>query len=210
MSWRTPPTCRSMPTTRPAMPTISPASRESVRLAVEDRRRRACRSRTAPTASSTPSTTRWRALRAARGAIDKAGGDVLLVGRAECFLLGRPDLDETIARLKAYANAGADCLYCARHQDPRADRGGGERSRAEAGQCADVVGRQSADRRRPRRARRAPHQRRRRARARRLGRGDARRQADRRAKAASTASTTARRAPSSTRCSATTSRSALS
>lgn len=50
-------------------------------------------------------------LRAARSAIDKAGGDTLLVGRAECFLVGRPDLDETIARLKAYAQAGADCLY---------------------------------------------------------------------------------------------------
>jgi 2-methylisocitrate lyase-like PEP mutase family enzyme len=50
-------------------------------------------------------------LRAARGAIDAAGGDVLLVGRAECFLAGRPDLDETLARLKAYAGAGADCLY---------------------------------------------------------------------------------------------------
>ncbi|MPZ36620.1 MAG: isocitrate lyase/phosphoenolpyruvate mutase family protein [Rhizobiales bacterium] len=50
-------------------------------------------------------------VRAARAAIDRAGDDVLLVGRAECFLLGRPDLDETIARLKAYANAGADWLY---------------------------------------------------------------------------------------------------
>ena len=50
-------------------------------------------------------------MRAARKAIDKAGGDVLLVGRAECFLVGRPDLDETIARLRAYAQAGADCLY---------------------------------------------------------------------------------------------------
>ena len=50
-------------------------------------------------------------MRAARNAIDKAGGDALLVGRAECFLVGRPDLDETIARLKAYAQAGADCLY---------------------------------------------------------------------------------------------------
>ncbi len=50
-------------------------------------------------------------LRAARQAIDRAGGDTLLVGRAECFLVGRPDLDETITRLKAYANAGADCLY---------------------------------------------------------------------------------------------------
>jgi 2-methylisocitrate lyase-like PEP mutase family enzyme len=50
-------------------------------------------------------------LRAARGAIDRAGGGVMLVGRAECFLVGRPDLSETIARLQAYANAGADCLY---------------------------------------------------------------------------------------------------
>ena len=50
-------------------------------------------------------------IRAARRAIDQRGGDTLLVGRAECFLVGRPDLAETIARLKAYANAGADCLY---------------------------------------------------------------------------------------------------
>ena len=50
-------------------------------------------------------------IRAARRAIDKAGGDSLLVGRAECFLVGRPDLDETIGRLRAYARAGADCLY---------------------------------------------------------------------------------------------------
>jgi 2-methylisocitrate lyase-like PEP mutase family enzyme len=48
---------------------------------------------------------------AARKAIDKAGGDALLVGRAECFLHGRPDLEHTILRLKAYGNAGADCLY---------------------------------------------------------------------------------------------------
>jgi 2-methylisocitrate lyase-like PEP mutase family enzyme len=50
-------------------------------------------------------------IRAARHAIDQAGGDTLLVGRAECFLVGRPNLAETIARLQAYANAGADCLY---------------------------------------------------------------------------------------------------
>src|SRR5262245_13360228 len=42
-------------------------------------------------------------VRAARQAIDKAGGDTLLVGRAECFLVGRTDITETIARLKAYA-----------------------------------------------------------------------------------------------------------
>jgi len=50
-------------------------------------------------------------LRAARAAIDAAGGDTLLVGRAENFIVGRPDLDDTIVRLKAYASAGADCLY---------------------------------------------------------------------------------------------------
>jgi len=50
-------------------------------------------------------------IRAARAAIDKAGGDVLLTARSEGFLVGRPDLDETIRRLKAFAVAGADCLY---------------------------------------------------------------------------------------------------
>ena len=50
-------------------------------------------------------------LRAARRAIDAAGGDTLLVGRAENFFAGRPELDDAIARLKAYAEAGADCLY---------------------------------------------------------------------------------------------------
>ena len=50
-------------------------------------------------------------VRAARRAIDRAGGDTLLVGRAECFLHGRPNIDETISRLQAYASAGADCLY---------------------------------------------------------------------------------------------------
>jgi 2-methylisocitrate lyase-like PEP mutase family enzyme len=50
-------------------------------------------------------------VRAARRAIDDAGADVLLTGRSEGFIVGRPDLDETIRRLEAYANAGADCLY---------------------------------------------------------------------------------------------------
>ncbi|MEX2081360.1 MAG: isocitrate lyase/phosphoenolpyruvate mutase family protein, partial [Dehalococcoidia bacterium] len=50
-------------------------------------------------------------MRAARGAIDAAGGDVILTGRAECFVAGLPDLDEAIARLRAYSAAGADCLY---------------------------------------------------------------------------------------------------
>jgi len=50
-------------------------------------------------------------IRAARAAIDRAGDDVLLVGRSEGFIAGAPDLDETIRRLKAYSAAGADCLY---------------------------------------------------------------------------------------------------
>lgn len=50
-------------------------------------------------------------VRAARKAIDRQGGDTLLVARAECFVAGRPDLAETLARLRAYADAGADCVY---------------------------------------------------------------------------------------------------
>ena len=50
-------------------------------------------------------------IRAARAAIDAAGGDTLLIGRAENFFVGRPDLDDALLRLKAYADAGADCLY---------------------------------------------------------------------------------------------------
>src|SRR5688572_21274720 len=50
-------------------------------------------------------------MKAARAAIDAAGGDTLLVGRAENFVVGRPDLADAIARLKAYSEAGADCLY---------------------------------------------------------------------------------------------------
>jgi 2-methylisocitrate lyase-like PEP mutase family enzyme len=50
-------------------------------------------------------------MRAARAAIDESGGDTLLVGRAENFIVGRPDLADATARLRAYADAGADCLY---------------------------------------------------------------------------------------------------
>lgn len=48
---------------------------------------------------------------AARAAIDEAGGEVLLTARSEGFFVGRPDLDETLRRLTAFAEAGADCLY---------------------------------------------------------------------------------------------------
>jgi methylisocitrate lyase len=48
---------------------------------------------------------------AARRAIDESGTGILLTGRSEGFIVGRPDLAETIRRLTAYAEAGAECLY---------------------------------------------------------------------------------------------------
>ncbi len=50
-------------------------------------------------------------IRAARRAIDEGGMPLVLTGRSEGFIVGRPDLQETIRRLSAYADAGADCLY---------------------------------------------------------------------------------------------------
>jgi 2-methylisocitrate lyase-like PEP mutase family enzyme len=53
-------------------------------------------------------------VRAARAAIDETGMGVVLTGRSEGFVVGRPDIDDTIRRLRAYAEAGADCLYAPR------------------------------------------------------------------------------------------------
>jgi 2-methylisocitrate lyase-like PEP mutase family enzyme len=51
-------------------------------------------------------------LRAARAACDAAPGRALLVGRAECFLTGHHDpLAESLRRIAAYAEAGAEVLY---------------------------------------------------------------------------------------------------
>ncbi len=63
------------------------------------------------------STWRWRgsALRGRRST--RAARGVLLTGRSEGFVSGRPDIDETIRRLVAYAEAGADCLYAPRIDD---------------------------------------------------------------------------------------------
>jgi 2-methylisocitrate lyase-like PEP mutase family enzyme len=58
-------------------------------------------------------------VRAARRAIDDAGGDVLLTARAECFHVGHPDaLRESVRRLQAYAAAGADVLFAPGLQRP--------------------------------------------------------------------------------------------
>jgi 2-methylisocitrate lyase-like PEP mutase family enzyme len=50
-------------------------------------------------------------VKAARAAVDRAGGDVVFTARAENFIRGVPDIDDVIRRLTAYKNAGADCLY---------------------------------------------------------------------------------------------------
>lgn len=50
-------------------------------------------------------------IRAARQALDATGTGVVLTARSEGFIVGRPDLAETIRRLTAFAEAGADCLY---------------------------------------------------------------------------------------------------
>jgi 2-methylisocitrate lyase-like PEP mutase family enzyme len=44
-------------------------------------------------------------------AVDAAAGRIVLTARCENFLRGRDDLDDTIARLQAYAAAGADVVY---------------------------------------------------------------------------------------------------
>ena len=53
-------------------------------------------------------------IRAARLAIDATGTGIVLTARSEGFVVGRPDIDETVRRLRAYADAGADCLYAPR------------------------------------------------------------------------------------------------
>jgi 2-methylisocitrate lyase-like PEP mutase family enzyme len=50
-------------------------------------------------------------IEAAREAIEASGTEVVLTARSEGFIAGRPDLEETLRRLTAYAEAGADCLY---------------------------------------------------------------------------------------------------
>jgi len=55
-------------------------------------------------------------LQAARAAIADSG--VLLVGRAEGFWVGRESIDQVVSRLRAYAAAGADCLYAPGLREP--------------------------------------------------------------------------------------------
>jgi len=58
-------------------------------------------------------------VKAAREAIDRSGSGVLLTARAECYHVGHPDaLRESIRRLQAYAEAGADVLFAPGAQKP--------------------------------------------------------------------------------------------
>ena len=58
-------------------------------------------------------------IRAARDVIDASGIPVLLTGRCEAWLVGRPDpFRVALDRLVAYAEAGADCLYAPGVQKP--------------------------------------------------------------------------------------------
>ena len=66
-------------------------------------------------------------MRAARAAIDASGTGVLLTGRSEGFIVGRPDLAETVRRLVAYAEAGAECLYAPGIRTPEEIARGGAR-----------------------------------------------------------------------------------
>ncbi len=58
-------------------------------------------------------------VRAARAAVEESGTGALLTARAECFLVGHPDpLAEALARLEAYAEAGADVLFAPGVREP--------------------------------------------------------------------------------------------
>ncbi|MBO6521615.1 MAG: isocitrate lyase/phosphoenolpyruvate mutase family protein [Rhodospirillales bacterium] len=51
-------------------------------------------------------------IHAARQAIDKTDVPFVLTARAECFLVPHPDpMADSLKRIKAYEDAGADCLY---------------------------------------------------------------------------------------------------
>ncbi|MBL8645040.1 MAG: isocitrate lyase/phosphoenolpyruvate mutase family protein [Rhodospirillaceae bacterium] len=54
---------------------------------------------------------------AARKAIGETGANVVLTARTEGYCFGRPDLAETIRRLKAFADAGADCVFAPAMRD---------------------------------------------------------------------------------------------
>jgi 2-methylisocitrate lyase-like PEP mutase family enzyme len=58
-------------------------------------------------------------VRAARAAVDASGTGAILTARCEAYLVDHPDPARTsLDRMVAFAEAGADCLYAPRVQDP--------------------------------------------------------------------------------------------
>jgi 2-methylisocitrate lyase-like PEP mutase family enzyme len=57
-----------------------------------------------------------------RRAAQEARGRIVLTGRTDNFLHGRPDLDDTVRRLVAFAEVGADVLYAPALPDMEAIR----------------------------------------------------------------------------------------
>ena len=96
-------------------------------------------------------------IRAARQAIDDSGTSVVLTGRSEGFVYGRPDIDETTRRLQAYGESGSRLSARAEDQRDRACQGRRRRRRGATGEPADQ--RPLHRRRRSRTARRTADQR---------------------------------------------------
>lgn len=46
-----------------------------------------------------------------KAAVEASNGRIVVTGRTDNFIQGRPDLDDTIRRLQAFAEVGADALY---------------------------------------------------------------------------------------------------
>ena len=104
------------PTSRTASP-LTPSRCTTMSGRRRGRASPACRSRTSSGAADEPlhdHDVAGSASRVARSAIDDSGTGVLLTARSEGFVGGRPDIDDTTRRLRAYAEAGADRLYAPR------------------------------------------------------------------------------------------------
>ncbi len=154
---------------------------ESVRLAVEtgvagvsiedsiSARDRAADSRSLGDGPLFPLEIAVERVRAARRAIDAAGGDVMLIGRAECFLVGTSRYRNDRDAAQGVRRRRSRLPLCAGHQDGRADPGGGRGRTTQARESIGGRARRSVARTN-RGAGRAPRERRRRAGPRGVGR----------------------------------------
>ena len=200
--WLPVPMCRSMPISKTASRRIRRASARACGWRCRAASR-ACPSRILPADAAAPLfelDVAIERVRAARRAIDETGADTMLIGRAECFLVGHADVAMTIARLRAYANEGADCLYAPGIRTIEHIRRRGRGRASEARQLAgELAGELTTAPNRGSRC--APRQRGRSAGARRVGRLHAGGPRTRRARHVQRPRERGLRARSSTRCS---------